>query len=145
MITLGLFPLSEAIAWTSIFPYMYSMVESFSTSSTSGTSDASEANTATYAGLLVSVFTFGEFIMAPQWARISDRIGRKPTLIIGSIGAMISALMFGFSRSLPLAIAARLFAGLANPNLGVLKTFIGELVARDHQGRFPKQWMQNEC
>jgi MFS family permease len=107
------------------------MVQSFSSSS-----DSSDQNAAIYAGIMVSVFTFGEFIMAPQWARISDRIGRKPTLLIGSLGAMFSALLFGFSNSLPMAIAARTFAGLLNPNLGVVKTFVGELVRKDQQGTY---------
>jgi MFS family permease len=110
------------------------MVESFS-SSDSGSTTTTDSNTATYAGIMVSVFTLGEFIMATQWARISDRIGRKPTLFVGSVGAMISAIVFGFSNSLPMAIAARTFAGLANPNLGIVKTFVGELVRKDHQGK----------
>jgi MFS family permease len=109
------------------------MVESFSSSDSDSTT--TDSNTATYAGIAVSVFTFGEFVMAPQWARISDRIGRKPTLLVGSVGAIISALVFGFSNSLPMAIAARAFAGLANPNLGVVKTFVGELVRKDQQGK----------
>jgi MFS family permease len=112
------------------------MVDSFSSSdSDSTTTTTTDSNTATYAGIMVSVFTFGEFIMAPQWARISDRIGRKPTLLVGSVGGMISAMVFGFSNSLPMAIAARTFAGVANPNLGVVKTFVGELVRKDHQGK----------
>jgi MFS family permease len=72
--------------------------------------------------------------MAPVWAKISGRIGRKPTLLLGSIGAVFSALMFGFSTSLPMAIAARTCAGLLNPNLGVVQTFVGELVSKDQQG-----------
>jgi MFS family permease len=70
--------------------------------------------------------------MAPQWARISDRIGRKPTLLIGSAGAMISASSFGLSSSLPMAIVARIFAGLVNPNVGVIDTYIGEMVSKEH-------------
>lgn len=64
----GLFPLSEAIAWTTIFPYIYSMVQSFSSS------EIDDDDSAIYAGIMVSVFTFGEFIMAPQWTRLSDMI-----------------------------------------------------------------------
>jgi len=105
------------------------MVQSLSSSEST-----SDENTAIYAGIMVSVFTFGEFIMAPQWARISDRIGRKPTLLIGSMGAVISSVLFGFSSSLPMAIAARACAGLLNPNLGVVQTFVGELVSKDQQG-----------
>jgi MFS family permease len=83
---------------------------------------------------MVSVFTFGEFIMAPQWARISDKIGRKSTLLIGTLGAVFSAVLFGLSRSLAWAIVARTCAGLLNPNLGVVGTFVGELVPRSQQG-----------
>ena len=97
-------------------------------------SEQNEQNTAEFAGIMISVFTFREFLMAPQWARISDRIGRKPTLLIGSVGAMISATLFGFSNSLPMAIAARACSGLLNPNLGVVRTFVGELVTKDQQG-----------
>lgn len=97
-------------------------------------SESNDQNAAVFTGIMVSVFTFGEFVMAPQWARISDRIGRKPTLLIGSVGAMISATLFGFSNSLSMGIAARTCAGLLNPNLGVVRTFVGELVTKDQQG-----------
>jgi MFS family permease len=96
--------------------------------------ESNKDNIAIYAGLMVSVFTFGEFLGAPQWAKISDRIGRKPTILIGSMGAVFSALLFGFSTSIPMAIAARTCGGLLNPNLGVVPTFVGELVSKDQQG-----------
>ncbi|KAI9772141.1 MAG: hypothetical protein M1839_002553 [Geoglossum umbratile] len=130
LIILGFFPLSEAIAWTAIFPYIYAMIQSFSPSP-----EADDQNTAVYAGIMVSVFTFGEFVMAPQWARVSDRIGRKPALLIGSAGAIFSAMLLGFSSSLPMAIAARTCAGLLNPNLGVVQTIVGELVRKDQQAK----------
>ncbi|KFY29274.1 hypothetical protein V493_02449 [Pseudogymnoascus sp. VKM F-4281 (FW-2241)] len=127
LVILGCFPLSEGVAWSTIFPYIYSMVKSLSAQ------ESSKDDIAIYAGLMVSVFTFGEFIGAPQWAKISDRIGRKPTILIGSIGAVFSALLFGFSTSIPMAIAARMCAGLLNPNLGVVTTFVGELVVSKDQ------------
>jgi MFS family permease len=111
--------MSEVIAWTTIFPYIYAMIQSFSTEH--------DTNTAIYAGRMVSVFTLGEFLMAPQWAKISNRVGRKSTLLIGSVGTIFSALVFGFSSSLPMAIGARVCAGILYPNLGVLQTFVGEI------------------
>lgn len=96
--------------------------------------ESSKDNIAIYAGIMVSVFTFGEFVGAPLWAKVSDRIGRKPTILIGSMGAVFSALLFGFSTSIPMAIAARTCGGLLNPNLGVVPTFVGELVSKDQQG-----------
>jgi MFS family permease len=96
--------------------------------------ESSKDNIAIYAGLMVSVFTFGEFVGAPLWAKVSDRIGRKSTMLIGSIGAVFSALLFGFSTSIPMAIAARTCTGLLNPNLGVVQTFVRELVSKKQEG-----------
>lgn len=66
-------------------------------------------------------------------------MGRKPTVLIGSMGAVVSALLFGFSTSLPMVIAARLCAGLLNPNLGIVQTFVGELVSKEQQGMTDRQ------
>lgn len=96
--------------------------------------ESSKDNIAIYAGLMVSVFTFGEFVGAPLWAKVSDRIGRKPTMLIGSVGAVFSALLFRFSTSIPMGIAARTCAGLLNPNVGVVQTFVGELVSKKQEG-----------
>ncbi|KFY49161.1 hypothetical protein V495_00680 [Pseudogymnoascus sp. VKM F-4514 (FW-929)] len=128
LLALGSFPLSEGVAWATIFPYIYSMVKSLSGP------DSSDDNIAVYVGIMVSVFTFGEFVGASQWAKVSDCIGRKPTIMISSMGAVFSALLFGFSTSLPMAIAARACAGLSNLKSGVIPTFVGELVKKNEQG-----------
>jgi MFS family permease len=94
-----------------------------------------EANAALYASLTVALFTFGEFLMGVAWAKTSDTIGRKPTLLIGVIGGSLSAIAFGCSSSLWMALGARAFGGLVNPNTGVISAFVGELVRRkDDQG-----------
>ena len=138
LFVLGLFPFSEHVAWTSTFPYIYNMVRVLLTTSSSSPDDSEvTANVAFYSGVLVSVFTFGEFLMAPVWAGLSDRLGRKATLLLGSIGAVGSAAGFGLARNLWLAIVLRLVAGGLNPNLGVLRTYVGELVDRSGQGTIP--------
>ncbi|KAK3347043.1 major facilitator superfamily domain-containing protein [Lasiosphaeria hispida] len=122
---LGAIRATEAIAWTSIFPYAYYMVQSFH--------QVKQDQVAFYAGSLVAVFTFCEFLSGMVWARISDRIGRKPTLMIGILCSIVAALCFGFARSIELAIAARAFGGLFNPNVFLVQTCTGELAAREQQ------------
>ena len=73
-------------------------------------SKQSDQNTAMFAGVTISIFTFGEFLMATQWARIRNQIGRKPTFLIESVRVMILAILFGFSNSLLMTIAARTYA-----------------------------------
>lgn len=96
-----------------------------------------DTDVALYAGVLISVFTFCEFLSGMLWARIADTIGRKPTLLIGIIGGIASAALFGFSRNLMQAIAARAIGGLLNPNVGVVQTCIGELATRKEQQGAP--------
>lgn len=100
----------------------------------------SKANTALFVGLLIAIFTFCEFISAFLWASVSNRIGRRPTLLIGVVGAIISALFFGLSKSIYVAVATRVFGGLANPNVGVVQTCIREMVkGKGRQSKFSAQ------
>lgn len=89
-----------------------------------------------YAGMLITAFAFAEFSTGMIWGRISDRLGRKPVLIMGLIGTSISMILFGFAKSLPAAIVARALGGLLNGNVGVLQTTVAELVTKkEHQPR----------
>ncbi|KAK4124761.1 MFS general substrate transporter [Parathielavia appendiculata] len=108
---LGLIRATEAIAWTSTFPYAYFMIRSF---------EVPEHDIAFYAGALVAVFTFGEFLTGVVWARVSDRIGRKPTALVGIFCGFVTAFTLGLSRSVAVVIASRAFGGLFNPNVGLV-------------------------
>ena len=68
------------------------------------------------------------------WGRISDKIGRKPVLIGGLIGTLISMVVFGFAKSFPIALLARAGGGLLNGNIGVIQTTLAEMVPQqEHQ------------
>jgi predicted MFS family arabinose efflux permease len=113
----------------SIFPYAYRMIETFGL-----TQD--ETRISIYAGMLITAFAFAEFSTGMVWGRVSDKVGRKPVLIMGLIGTAISMTCFGFSRSLTSAILARVLGGLLNGNVGVLQTAVAELVTKkDDQPR----------
>lgn len=68
------------------------------------------------------------------WGRISDKFGRKPVLILGLVGTLISNLIFGFAKSFPVALIARALGGGLNGNIGVIQTTVAELVTeKEHQ------------
>lgn len=113
----------------SLFPYSYRMIESFHV-----TQD--ESKISIYAGMLITAFAFAEFSTGMIWGRISDRVGRKPVLIMGLVGTSISMICFGFSTNLWSAVIARALGGLLNGNVGVLQTTVAELVTdKAHQPR----------
>ncbi|KAI9770633.1 MAG: hypothetical protein M1840_003225 [Geoglossum simile] len=120
----GAFRFTEAIAWSSIFPYVYFMLETFP--------GIVEVDIAFFAGLLIAVFTFCEFLSAMVWAKISNLIGRRYTLLIGIVGGVVSAITFGLSKSIVVAAVSRAIGGFMNPNVGVVQTCVGEL-AKDKE------------
>jgi hypothetical protein len=126
---LGLCRICEPIAFMSIFPYIYYMIESFHI-----TDDKNRI--ALYAGLVTSVFAAAECLGAGFWGNLSDRMGRKPILLTGLAGTGISMLMFGFAPNLPVALFARAVGGALNGNIGVLQTTVNEVVKVEaHQAR----------
>jgi MFS transporter, DHA1 family, multidrug resistance protein len=63
-------------------------------------------------GALVAVFAFMQFLFAPVWGRLSDRIGRKPLITIGLIGFAIAEFIFAFASGLWMLFLSRILAGI---------------------------------
>ena len=65
-------------------------------------------------GIFMSVYSFMQFVFAPIWGRLSDRIGRRPVLLIGLGGYGVTFLMFGMINNLYLLIGLRALAGMVS-------------------------------
>ncbi|KAK3704904.1 hypothetical protein LTR37_013595 [Vermiconidia calcicola] len=116
------------LAFMSIFPYIYYMIESFHV-----TDD--DKRIALYAGMVTSAFALAEAMSSSIWGRLSDKYGRKIILLSGLAGTGISMLVFGFAQNLQTALLARALGGLLNGNIGVLQTTVAEVVKVEaHQG-----------
>ena len=63
-------------------------------------------------GLLTSVYVFMQFVSAPFWGSQSDRLGRKPLILIGVAGYAIGQVFYGLSTSLPMLYSFRVLGGL---------------------------------
>jgi DHA1 family tetracycline resistance protein-like MFS transporter len=77
--------------------------------------------------LLMTAFSFAQFVAAPLWGRLSDRIGRKPVLAVTLLGLALAYVWLAFAQSLIELFAARIFAGLMAGNIAVAQAAAADM------------------
>lgn len=77
--------------------------------------------------LMFSAYSLGQFFAEPFWGRLSDRIGRKPVLLITLIANALGYLMLAFAPNIWLAIAIRLFTGLGAGNISTVQGYVADV------------------
>ncbi|MFN2576431.1 MAG: MFS transporter [Pyrinomonadaceae bacterium] len=80
----------------------------------------------TISGFIVTAFTVAQLISAPLWGKFSDRVGRRPTLMIALAAAGIAYLIFGFAHSLLLLFISRLVQGAGGGTVGVIQAYVAD-------------------
>jgi len=70
-----------------------------------------------------------------QWSRLSDKVGRKPILLCGLLGTIVSSLLFGLSRSFGALVFSRCLNGMLNGNVGVMKSMMAEITDETNMAR----------
>jgi MFS family permease len=85
-------------------------------------------------GVIIASFSAMQFIFAPIWGRLSDRIGRRPVLLGSTLGAAGSYVLFALSSAIGnpavglwLLIASRVFAGICGANITVAQAYIADI------------------
>lgn len=84
---------------------------------------------AKWVGISSAVLASCQCVMAVPWGALSDRMGRKYTILMGLTSTMLFSLMFGFSKSLVTLLVARAFLGLMNGNVGIIRTMVAEMIS----------------
>jgi MFS transporter, DHA1 family, multidrug resistance protein len=78
-------------------------------------------------GWLMATYALMQLICAPLWGWLSDRVGRKPVLIVGVLGYAVSLLMFGLAGSFWMLFVARSLSGiLSSATLPTAMAFVGD-------------------
>jgi MFS family permease len=86
-------------------------------------------------GLLMASFSAMQFFFAPVWGRISDRVGRRPILLVGLVGSVVFYVLFGYASDLPaewaalaltLLFVSRIGAGVAGATIATAQAVIAD-------------------
>lgn len=124
---LALLSLAEQTALNSIGPYLPAMVASFE--------EIPNGQEGLYVGLLASAFALAQLTTNLFWGYLSDRIGRKPVMLLGTSLLMVCFVCFGFCTTYAQLVMVHVAMGLLNGNAAIVPTCLGEVTDRSNQSK----------
>ena len=89
----------------------------------------------TWTGLLSAGYSAAQFFFAPVWGRLSDRVGRRPVLLVSIGMTSVAFLMYALAGSFLVLLASRLFAGAATANIAIAQAYVADVTAPEDRAR----------
>lgn len=92
-------------------------------------------------GLIISSYSIMQFFFAPWWGKLSDRIGRRPVILVSTAGSSLSYVLFAIasgwegSSGLWMLLVSRVFAGIAGANLSVASAYIADVTTKENRSK----------
>ena len=92
-------------------------------------------------GVLMASYSVMQFLFSPVWGRLSDRIGRRPVLLVSTAGAAVSYSVFALGSGLDgqfalvVLLLSRMFAGICGANITVAQAYIADITPAEERSR----------
>ena len=115
----------DAIGIGLIFPILPSLLQNLTQA----------ANVAPYIGTMMALYAAMQFVFAPVLGSLSDRLGRRPVLLVSLAGAAINYLFLAFAPHLWMLLLGRAIAGLTGATTSVASAYITDISAEDQRAR----------
>lgn len=91
--------------------------------------------TATTIGILFASYSLAQFVLSPVWGRISDRVGRKPVLVVTIVGSAIGSLTLGLAGSLTVLFIGRIIDGASGASVAVARAAVADVATPEQRPR----------
>lgn len=87
-------------------------------------------------GMLITVYAICQFIFAPIWGAYSDRMGRKPVLLIGVLGFAVTFILFGYATQLWMLYLIRIAGGILScATMPTAMAYVGDSTSLEKRGQ----------
>lgn len=93
-------------------------------------------------GVIIASFSAMQFLFSPFWGRLSDRIGRRPVLLVSTAGAVVSYVLFALgsgmenhTAALVWLVVSRVLAGICGGNIVVAQAYIADISPPEQRSR----------
>jgi MFS transporter, DHA1 family, tetracycline resistance protein len=86
-------------------------------------------------GLLVATYSLMQLVFSPLWGRVSDRVGRKPVLIVSLVGSAVGALLTGLAPTLWVLFLGRIIDGISGGSISVAQAAATDVAPPEQRAR----------
>lgn len=86
-------------------------------------------------GAIVASYSLMQFLFSPLWGSLSDRLGRRPLLIVGLLGSSVSYVVFGLAESVLVLLASRIVAGVMGATVPVAQAMVADATSPERRAR----------
>jgi predicted MFS family arabinose efflux permease len=86
-------------------------------------------------GLLMTAYSAMQFVFAPIWGRLSDRLGRRPVLLVSIAMTSVGFLAYAMAPSFGWLLASRFFAGAATANLAIARAYVADVTSPETRAK----------
>ena len=86
-------------------------------------------------GLLMASFSIMQFVAAPILGRLSDRVGRRPVLLVSLVGSAVGYVLFGIAGSLAMLFTSRIIDGISGGNISTAQAVIADITGPEDRAK----------
>jgi len=84
---------------------------------------------------LIAIYSLAQLMTAPLWGRLSDRVGRRPVLLVSLTASALAYLWLGGATALWMVFAARAFAGACAGNIAAAQAYVADVTQPEERAR----------
>lgn len=86
-------------------------------------------------GITIAIYSLMQFLFNPMLGKLSDRIGRKPIILISLMLTIISYVVFAYSTTFWHLLLSRTLAGFGGSNIGVAQAYIADITPKEQRAK----------
>lgn len=86
-------------------------------------------------GIVIAIYSLVQFLFNPILGKLSDRIGRRPVILVSLLFTVISYILFSFSTTFMILLLSRLLAGFGGSNIGVAQAYIADVTTKEERSK----------
>jgi len=91
--------------------------------------------TPAFIGVIQAIYSLMQFLFAPFWGKLSDRVGRRPVLLVSIAGSAFSYVLFALAQNAQMIFLSRLLAGITAANLSTAQAYISDVTPPQERTR----------